>query len=395
MSGSGEEDLDEVLAGLAGAEGEGKSQRGLTSLLDDLDEAPAEPGAASEDAIDPSLYEPITEEPSGPATVAARAASPRPPSPAASVPETIPPEREDDEEPPAAFAEPAPAFAEPSPPRPASPRPRPASPPPPAASPAPGFDDPEAAAAAVDVATADPLAQLAVERRKPRTLLWVAIISFAAAGLGAVLYTQSDSFHPERSETREAIAESEKERALAQHRAEQPVAGTVSIDASQPEAAVWVLLGRTPLESFEVSSGQVHEVRFELEGYQGVDAVVARPDWSDGADGLRAQKVVRLQPGDAKLPPYPPESAVRPAPGPEGRGRLVLDSEPAGARVWLLIGFTPDVELRGISAGRSYLFEVRAEGALPAFVEVSSEDWVMQGEKVSKMVTLRPVKKRK
>jgi hypothetical protein len=247
-------------------------------------------------------------------------------------------------------------------------------------------DDPESAAAAADaLAGSDPLAELrAAQTRKPRTLLWVGIISFVAAGLGAVIYTQADAFHPERDQTRAMVAADEKERALAEHRRKQPVEGTLLIDASEAEVAVWLKLGRTPLESVAVKSSQVHEVRYELEGYKTLDEVVARPHWIGEGGQQRARQSVQLQPGPAGAPAFPPQSAVRPAPGPEGKGPMILGSEPAGAEVWLLIGFTPNVKFSGARVGRSYEIKLLKEGFRPSFASVTADDWML-GEREVKI----------
>jgi hypothetical protein len=251
--------------------------------------------------------------------------------------------------------------------------------------------DPDAAAAAALAALTEPEITAAVPapRRESRTLLWVGLISFAVAGLAAVLYTQTDAFHPERGETRARLSAQDKERALARHRAEQPVAGTLTIEANEQEAAVWLLLGRTPLESFQVSSGQVHAIRYELEDHQSVDATIARPAWRGEGDGLRAEHEARLVPGRREAPAFPPEEAVRPPPGPKGKGPLSLSSDPPGARVWLLIGFTPRVVLGGLEAGRSVQVKVLKDGFHPAFASVTAEDWMMAGGEVRAEVTLR------
>lgn len=256
-------------------------------------------------------------------------------------------------------------------------------------------DDPEAAAAAVDAAVikSDPLAELrAVEaRRKPRTLMWVGIISFVAAGLGAVIYTQADAFHPERDKTRAMVAADEKDRAIAEHRRKQPVEGTLLIDASEAEAAVWLKLGRTPLESLMVSSSMVHEVRFELEGYKTQDAVVARPQWAGEGGEQRAELEIQLAPGSDAPPAYPPQSAVRPAPGPKGKGAMQLGSRPSGAEVWLLIGFTPEVKFTGVQVGRSYEIKVLKDGYRPSFAAITPDDWMRGDREVDVDVKLSAV----
>lgn len=368
--------------------------RGLTELLAGLDESEPEPRERS----DPGQAWPLeTESDAGPPEMT-EAARTRPKTDSSTYPRV-------DSEPPEPAPEPGPPL-DPDLVRPSSPvfEPGFAPPPPPEEPetepepPAPGLvgaaDDPAAAAAAADAAleAADPLAALRAETgRKPRTLLWVGIISFVAAGLGAVMYTQSDAFHPERDKTRAMVAEDEKERALAEHRRAQPVEGSFVVNASEPEAAVWLKLGRTPLESVAVSSSQVHYVRYELEGYKSVDEVIARAHWVGEGGDQTAQQGVQLARGTRRLPSFPPEPAVRPAPGPAGKGPMVLSSKPPGAEVWLLIGFTPDVRFTGAQVGRRYQLKVLKDGRRPAFASIDERDWMLGEREVQVKVQLSPL----
>ena len=265
------------------------------------------------------------------------------------------------------------------------PDPKPAPDPDPVVGPQATADDPESAAAAADAALVrnDPLAQLrAAQSKKPRTMLWVGIISFAAAGLGAVVYTQADAFHPERDKTRSMVAEDEKERALAEHQRKQPVEGTLLIESSEPEVAVWLKLGRTPVQSLDVASNQVHEVRYELAGFKTIDDVISRQHWVTQGDAQSAKHAVTLQPGSESAPSYPPQSAVRPAPGPDGKGPMVLGSTPPGAEVWLLIGFTPGVKFTGAQVGRRYEIKLLKDGFRPSFAAVTERDWMLGDREV-------------
>jgi hypothetical protein len=353
-------ETEALLAGLLDGGDPDPPRRGLTELLDGLDDGD-EPAPPPPDAFGPQVPRPPSR-PDRPTVPVGRPASeerPRTRQLETLDGEPVPARQPLDDEP--AF----PATA--------------------------AHTDPDAAAAALAALTEPEMtAEVRAPRRESRTLLWVGLISFAVAGLAAVLYTQTDAFHPERGETRARLSAQDKERALARHRAEQPVAGTLTIEANEEEAAVWLLLGRTPLESFQVPSGQVHAIRYELEDHHSVDATIARPAWRGEGDGLRAEHEARLVPGRREAPAFPPEEAVRPPPGPKGKGPLSLSSDPPGARVWLLIGFTPRVVLGGLEAGRSYQVKVLKVGFHPAFASVTAEDWMMAGGEVRAEVTLRP-----
>ena len=359
------------------------AQRGLTELLDDLDEPEPPQAWALETESDAAPAAVIRSRPETDSSRFPRVDSSEPEAPT-KFDKPLPP----------ALTPPSNPVFEPD----FSPPPEPRQPP--AVEPrsrpelAAAADDPESAAAAAEAAS-DPLAGLRVRTRRPRTLLWVALISFTLAALGAVFYMQSDAFHPERDTTRAMIAEDEKERALAEHRRRQPEQGQLIVEASEPEAAVWLKLGRTPLRSLAVRSGQVHYVRYELEGHQPVDHVIARAHWVGAGGEQEARHEAQLSRGEKTLPSFPPEPAVRPAPGPPGEGPMVMTSSPAGAEVWLLIGITPDVKLTGVRAGRRYELKVLKEGYRPAFASIKESDWAMGEREVRARVKLSPLVSRR
>src|SRR5207237_342860 len=69
-------------------------------------------------------------------------------------------------------------------------------------------------------------------------------------------------------------------------RAEQVVPGTIVVHSRPDEAAVWLLLGRTPFDSIALSTENVWELRVELEGYAAQDVRVggAAADGRAGGD---------------------------------------------------------------------------------------------------------------
>jgi hypothetical protein len=213
-------------------------------------------------------------------------------------------------------------------------------------------------------------------------LFWIGLSAFAAAGLAAILYTQTDLFDPGRKRDAERAAEAEEQAALARHEAEQPLAAELTVTTGEPDAAVWLLLGRTPLESMPLSAAMVHELRVEHEGYQPVDLRVTGYQWKDVGGQLRADLQAELVQGVAKsLPAYPPTpaGAAEPPAGPRGRGVVRVETRPIGAQVWLLIGFTPRTAITGLQAGRDYEVKVLKDGFLPGFAAVRADDWYLSG----------------
>jgi hypothetical protein len=232
--------------------------------------------------------------------------------------------------------------------------------------------------------------------RVPR-LLWAAVIAFALAALGMVVYTQTDLFHPERRAAEQRAADRAEKDALARHQAAQPVPVELSIISGEPDAAVWLLLGSTPLDSLPMSAAMVHELRLERDGHRPADVRVTGYQWKEDGGALRATVTATLARGGprAPVPAFPPAVAgAAPPPGPRGRGVVHVDSDPPGAQVWLLIGFTPRATIAGLEAGRDYQVKVLKDGFRPGTAAVRSEEWYLSGpggpvtESLAREVTL-------
>ena len=203
---------------------------------------------------------------------------------------------------------------------------------------------------------------------------------FFLAGLGALLYTQTDFFDPGRRTDAARQAKEARDQALARHRAAQPVPVDLTINVSEPDAAVWLLLGRTPLDSLPLSSAMVHELRVEHEGYQSIDLRVTGYEWKGDEHTRHAEVSATLAAGHSTPPPFPPAPASPPPPGPAGRGIVHVDSTPAGAEVWLLIGFGPRATITGLEAGHDYEVKVLKDGFLPGLAAVKASDWYLSGQ---------------
>jgi hypothetical protein len=238
---------------------------------------------------------------------------------------------------------------------------------------------------------------------RPRALLWVALTAFAVAGMGAVLYTQSDRFDPGRRADEERADEEARQAALASHERAQPRPADITVTAAEPEAAVWLLLGRTPLESMPLSAAMVHELRLEHEGYRPLDLRITGYQWKGEGEALRAEVEAELEQGTPRgpAPAYPAGSGAGGAPaGPRGRGVVHVRSRPTGAQVWLLIGFTPRATITGLEAGRDYELKVLKDGFRPGFAAVRSDEWYLSGvdgpvlTSLSREVSLTPAERR-
>lgn len=286
---------------------------------------------------------------------------------------------------------PRPRTSTPSPARASAPIPTPA----PASAPAPGRPS---AVSVVAMPPPDGFGSddptLAIHLRKRRGLgpvLWLLLVVAGAGALVWVVRQQMALREQSAANTREA--EAKQRELLDQHRAAQPRSGRIVVDSEPAEAAVWMLLGRTPLESDKLSAAMVHELRLELDGYQPQDLRVVGKHWSGEGEALHAEIAARLQPGtlDEPLPAYPPEPPPEDRQGlPQGEGSIHVTSEPPGAQVWLLVGITPGVDI-SVTAGAEYELELLKDGHLPGIVVVRAGDWKSAADQsVSRSVTLQP-----
>ncbi len=214
--------------------------------------------------------------------------------------------------------------------------------------------------------------------KRSNTLRLLALIAFVFSILVAVAYTKTDLLSVSKKEGQarhdEAAAKAEKM---------QPIPGELTVISKTDGAAVWLLLGRTPMKSFVLPSSMIHELRVEHEGYQSVFISVAAQHWS-GEDGERKATIsVSMLREEAEtnsaLPAYPPLAKSPLTPGGPGQGALGVTSAPEGAEVWMLVGSTPIMNLVGIEAGKEYSFKVLKDGFLPAGVTFKASDWYLTG----------------
>jgi serine/threonine protein kinase len=163
-----------------------------------------------------------------------------------------------------------------------------------------------------------------------------------------------------------------------------PDPGTIKVTASQPEAGVWLKIGRTPIDSIALSSAQMHELRLEgVDGFDPIDTQVVASMWTGEKNSRKATINVVLKPSakDKEGKPDPAKLPVMPPKPPDGgtftigRGPIHVDSTPSSAEVWMYIGMTNNVELSGIRAGMPYELRVLADGFLPGYISVTADEW--------------------
>jgi hypothetical protein len=224
--------------------------------------------------------------------------------------------------------------------------------------------------------------------------LWILIALAALGALVWVIRHQVDL--REQAEQQRAREEADKQAALEAHRAAQPTSGTVTIDSEPDGAAVWMLLGRTPIDTQALPSDMVHQVRVVQDGFVTQDVNVTGFDWTGTGESRKATVRVPLEQGrNRRVPAAPKAPSKDDKKGLErGSGVITIDTEPSGAEAWLLVGFTPGVEIAG-HADVEKTFKLRKQGYAPAVAIIKATDWKpgAGGKRAERTVKLRRSKR--
>ncbi|MBP9087897.1 MAG: protein kinase [Kofleriaceae bacterium] len=229
--------------------------------------------------------------------------------------------------------------------------------------------------------------------RLTRSTWWIWVVMMVVVAVGAVfLYQRQEQKALENQQRREAEIRRAEE--LSKQAADAlPTPGRVRMRSKPGSAGVWLSLGRTPLDSFPLSSSTLHELRVELDGFESADTQVLPGNWTGTGDERKALIALSMRPGTTKLPATPPEPVA--AKGyTAGRGPIHVETTPSGAQVWLYVGVSDNMELGGIQTGKEYEFLLTKDGFLPGHGKVLVEDWqddVGKKEVVEKTIELVPV----
>ena len=218
--------------------------------------------------------------------------------------------------------------------------------------------------------------------RKKGIPSWAYVI-FTLAALGVMfmlVWTRTDVFHPERAARKRAEREAEARAKEAKLLAEQKKGGEIIVEANEEGAAVWLRLGRTPVDSMPLPVYHVHQMRLELPGYGHDDLVVTAAAWTgDRATMTATLKPVSKPDQPPAWPPPVPDAATKGFPNVQELGVVHVTSTPPQAEVWLLVGYTNSVDLRDFEAGVRYEFKLLKDGFQPAFDTIEPDDWKLEG----------------
>jgi serine/threonine protein kinase len=231
-----------------------------------------------------------------------------------------------------------------------------------------------------------------------RTLWLVAVVSVTVVGL---LVWKSGILNPRQRSDEDLAARDQVAAAARGAEVSKTRYADVVIDSDVPGAAVWMNLGKTPVDSLPLSSAGIYELRVQQDGWKASDVVVTPARWSGAGEAMNAAIKVTLEPAPGgylapAAPPHAPASQEVAA-ARSGRGRIHVDSDPPGAQVWLLVGFTPAVRVQNLAADHNHEFKVMLDGRVPAFAEILATDFMdpsgqvqNQVHEVKKSVVLKP-----
>jgi len=186
----------------------------------------------------------------------------------------------------------------------------------------------------------------------PWVLAFVAIVAAAAAGLALLRPDLVDAMlgRPPAPEEPEGPTPEDQERLNREHRAR---FGTLEIVAQPAESQVLMFVGRGPAEAEELPVGMAHEFVAIADGRRPTRAYVpADATWEEGDDGPRYE--LALQAGTEEMAEADlalgettlPRDAMGAPGGSLGTVRVITN--PPGAKVYVLIGFSPRVIVENI-----------------------------------------------
>jgi hypothetical protein len=209
--------------------------------------------------------------------------------------------------------------------------------------------------------------------------VWLILAVLAVGGFALILELKTDVFHPERKRAKEEAAARQAEERQRAEDAKKVRTGDLSVTSVPDKAAVWLLLGKAPTDSIELPTGMDHQIRVDGEGFKPYDVTVSSASWT-GVGEVRTAHVkapkLEVAPIGFIAPAYPPPPPnVAPPAGATGRGRIHVESEPAGANVWLLVGYTGTMRMTALRIDREYEFRLAKDGFVPATVVVKPDKW--------------------
>ena len=197
----------------------------------------------------------------------------------------------------------------------------------------------------------------------------------------------------EEREAREAESRALAE-AAAEREAHRRRFGRLVVEVEPAEAQVLLFVGRGPATVPELPVGIAHEFIAVADERSPTRALVsATASWEETGEGPRYE--LAMQTGDEpmafddlRLGSSRLEHGELGTPSGQ-RGTVRVITNPPGARVYLLIGFSPSAEIRNVRTDEPLELLLWHEDHLPRRVPVMASDWRQEGDQPSARVQVR------
>lgn len=222
-------------------------------------------------------------------------------------------------------------------------------------------------------------APLEMERKRtsvlPYILAFLAIVAATAAGLALMRPDLIDRAlgRPVEPEDPGGPTEEDRERMLREHRARY---GTLTVRVTPDRAQVLMYVGRGPALAEELPMGVAHEFVAIADGRAPTRAVLpADAQWEPGDGGGRYELAMQAGQTPMETLELGPTQLPQDVGEPGGMGSVRIVTNPPGAKVYVLIGFSPEVRVENVRTDQAVELLIYLEGHSVQRAVVGPSDW--------------------
>lgn len=178
----------------------------------------------------------------------------------------------------------------------------------------------------------------------------------------------------------------------------QPAGGDLVVHVAQPNAQVLRFVGRAPTTVDGLPVGVAHEFVATAEGHRPSRVLVpANADWEATVEGARYELALQLDPIDpgpteakggasAALALGPSRLSSQDGQPSARRGSIRVVATPHGARVYQLIGFSPNVTVQDLPLDQPHELLIYREGYTPVVRSLAEADFeARDGRRVAEL----------
>ena len=169
-----------------------------------------------------------------------------------------------------------------------------------------------------------------------------------------------------------------------------PRGGDLAVHVSAPNAQVLRFVGRAPVTIERLPVGVAHEFVATADGFRPSRVLLAADaDWEATAEGARYELALQLDPlrderderATEQLELGPSRLASQVGGQPSRLGSVRVVATPRGARVYQLVGFSPDAKVQDVPLAEPQELLIYREGYVPVVRVLQASDFKPQGER--------------